>query len=172
MATELCAFLLELSKLVEEAIAVDDSQAHIPAYEPGGQRHVPYAKACDTTKETRRERILKFFGRGKRAVGTADYSTIVGEACANSLCGRGHGADPRMRIVDRKPFLDALLERPEVRERLKKAIADAERPDDFVDQCILRKRKTHSTYDMIDAYRHLMLIKHPSRGSCQQGRNN
>lgn len=70
---------------------------------------------------------------------------------------------PRRKLVESKPFLDSLLERPEVRERIKKAIVLIERPPDFVDSCILRKRAHHATYDMIDAYRDLFLIKHPGR---------
>ena len=44
------AFLTELSKLMDEAIARDE-QPRMPAYEPGGARHIPYKSASDTTKK-------------------------------------------------------------------------------------------------------------------------
>ena len=72
------ALLLEISKIVEEAIAVDDPGTHNPAYAPVGAHHVPFTKACDTTKDTRWNQIVRFFGRAKRSVGPTDYSTMVG----------------------------------------------------------------------------------------------
>jgi hypothetical protein len=157
--------LLELSKILEEAIAVDDPCTHKPAYAPGGERRVPYQQASDTTKDTRWNQVVRFFGRAKRSVGLKDFSTMVGEGVANGIVGKGHGADPRRKLGARGPLLDALLARPEVRERIKKKIAEMEKPDDYANKCILRKRKSCATYDMIDAYRDLFLIKHPSRST-------
>ena len=164
---KLHAFMTEVSKIMEEAIAVDDPKASArdPAFAPNGAKHTPFPKACDTVRDTRWNRVVHFFGRINRAVGKTDASTIMGEGIANSIAGKGHGADRRRRLVEPGAFLDALLARPEVRERLKKKIAERERPADHVQDMILRKRKTCSTYDMIDGYRDLFLVKHPGRGT-------
>lgn len=117
--------LIELSKIVDEAIAQDDDR--------------PNARS--------------------------EY--MVGEGVANSLAPKGHGADRRRKLVgqDVKSFLDALLRDDQARARLKRAIATKERPADHVRQCVQRKRMAHASYDAIDQYRDLFLIKHPSRGA-------
>eukprot|EP00966_Prymnesium_polylepis_P051259 1186395-Prymnesium_polylepis.2 len=141
---KLYVFLLEISRVLEDAIAADDPIDRKDAYAPGGKQHKPYKKAGETTRDDRWNRVLRYFGRGKRSVGKDDYSYIVGEGCANAIAPVGHGADPRRKIVDSREFLEALLARPEVRNRIKKAISDIERPDDFVGECVLRKRRVHA----------------------------
>jgi len=37
---------------------------------------------------------------------------MTGEGCAAAIAPVGHGFDYRKKIVEPKPFLDALLERP------------------------------------------------------------
>jgi len=62
-------------------------------------------------------------------------------------------------------YLQALLADPNVRDRLKRAIADIERSATHNSDCLKRKRRCHATYNMIDGYRDLFLVKHPSRGA-------
>ena len=164
---KLHALLLELSHVVAEAIARDDPAAHEDAFEPGGAQHVTYAKSKSKSTRTKRwTRIQAFLGRARRAVGDVDFSFMMGESIAGTLKPRGHGADARRTPVrDPQAFLDALLEDVAVRERLKRAIASKERTADHVQQCVQRKRLAHTSYDAIDQYRDMFLVKHPSRGA-------
>ena len=163
---KLHAFLLEVSRLIEEAIARDEPGAgKRETYEPGGARHVPFTEAGKTVRNERFNGIMKFFGRARRAVGKIDYSAIMGSGVANALNPKGHGADGRRKLgLDVPVFLESLLKDEDARQRLKKAIAAVERPDDHVTDCVLRKHKSRATYNMIDVYRDLFLVKHPSRG--------
>jgi len=63
---KLHAFLLEVSRLLEEAIAQDDDPRE-PAYEPGGARHVPVDKAGDTARDGRWTRWVKWSTRSTRS---------------------------------------------------------------------------------------------------------
>ena len=160
------AFLQELSVLMQEAIARDDDKNRNPAFEHGGARHVPLSKACDTVWNNRWDRWLPFVGRARRALGSKDHSRLMGRGVANALHPKGHGADGRRKLgLDVDEFLDELLKDAGAVARLKNAIAAAERSQDHVAQCVARKRACHATYDMIDAYRALFLVKHPSRGA-------
>ena len=165
---KLYAFLETISEIMAEAIAEDDpAEGTRPeTYEPGGALHVPAKRASDRTRDTRWNRWVPFIGRASRALGAKDHSWLMGKGVGHALMPRGHGDDVRRRLgLEPGAFLAALLEDEAVRARIKKAIADVERTDDHVKQCVLRKRQCHATYDMIDAYRSLFLIKHPSRGA-------
>jgi len=98
-----------------------------------------------------------------------ELSRLMEEAIARDeeeRCPKGHGADARRKLgIDPVEFLDELLADEKARARLKKAIAAKERTSDHVTQAVMRKRECNATYDMIDAYRSLFLVKHPSRGA-------
>jgi hypothetical protein len=163
---KLHAFLLELSHVMEEAIAKDDPNDRLAAYEPGGAHHVAFANASEATRDRRWSRWVPFVGRARRSVGQADHSALMGTGVAHALNPKGHGADARRKLgIEPKQFLASLLADEGARERLKRAIAAVERGTDHVAACVTRKRLVHATYDMIDAYRDLFLVKHPSRGA-------
>jgi hypothetical protein len=156
---KLHAFMTELSRIVEAAEAQDTEKISLE-YEPGGSRHVTFKAGCDSTKDRRWNRVHMFISRGRRAVGKADWSRILGQGIANLLNPKGHGADPRRKLgLDEKEFLDELLSDEKARARLKKAIADIERSSDHTHQCLVRKRACNATYNMIDEYRALFLVK-------------
>eukprot|EP00966_Prymnesium_polylepis_P325958 7381892-Prymnesium_polylepis.1 len=151
--------MTELSRIVDAAEA-QDTEKISPEYEPGGSRHVTFKAGCDSTKDRRWNRVHMFISRGRRAVGKADWSRILGQGIANLLNPKGHGADPRRKLgLDEKEFLDELLSDEKACARLKKAIADVERSSDHTHQCLVRKRACNATYNMIDEYRALFLVK-------------
>ena len=161
---KLHAFLLEVSRLLEEAIAQDDDPRE-PAYEPGGARHVPVDKAGDTARDGRWTRWVKWSTRSTRSLGRHDHSWLAGKAAANALNPKGHGADWRRKGgIEPKVYLLALLEDAGAKKRIKEAIAAAERDEKHLANCVRRKRQCHATYDMIAAYRDLFLVKHEPEG--------
>ena len=155
--------LLEISKLMREAIAADEPDTRDPRYAPGGCKHVPFEKASASTKDSRWQRFLPFWMRSRRSVGDVDASTMVGAMAVNALNPRGHGADMRRRVPDAQAMLRAILNDDTARERLKRAIATHERSATHVMDCVLRKRKANASYALIDAYHDLFLVKHPNR---------
>ena len=161
-------FMVALTKVMAAAIAQDDPDAGTrdAAYEPGGARHVRFLDASKSTQGRRFDRVTKFFDRARRAIGKKDYSAAVGTGVANALNRKGHGAlEERYLGLETRAFLEALLRDEGARKKLKAAIAEVERSADHVNECVIRKRKVNSTYAMIDVYRDLFLVKHPSRGS-------
>ena len=122
-------FLVAVSRDMDEAIARDDPGTRLAAYEYGGSSHIPYDKLkSHKSRDSRWDRILKFYGRARKAVGPHDMSYMMGEGVVRSIAPKGHGAEPR-RELDRDvtAFLDALLSNETARERLKLAIAVRER---------------------------------------------
>jgi hypothetical protein len=162
---KMAAFLQELSALIAEAIARDE-QPRMQAYEPGGRLHVPLSKAGERTEDERWNRWVPFIGRARRMLGVEDHSRLMGRGVVNALSPRGHGADPRRKLgIDSRVWLEEVMADEGARERLKRAIEAVERPEDHNRACVTRKRACNATYDMIDAYRSLFLVKHPSRGT-------
>ena len=157
---KLHAFLLDLSDLLEEAIAREDPQPTTapgirPDTMPGGAHHVPFHQASPVTQYHRWNRVVRFFGRARRSVGDTDMSAILGSGIAASLNRKGHGADPRRRLArDTAVFLSTLLSDDGAREHLKRAIATHERPTDFVSQCFQSGRRAARARAQIHGPRH------------------
>ena len=164
---KLHAFMLKLSELMEEAIAQDDPTARTrdPDYEPNGRFHVPFTQGSHDTKTRRWNRVSKWYNRARRTVGMHDHSSMLGTGVADALHPKGHGSQCCKLGIDARAFLDALLKDDRARARLKTAIAAVERDADHVQKCVLRKRNGNATFNMIDSYRDLFLVKHPSRGA-------
>jgi hypothetical protein len=145
---------------------LDEKETTRESFLPGGENHVPVKEAKVTLRRSRWEAWLPKFGYVKRALSRKDHSWLMGWGVAHALNPKlnGHGSDPRKKLgLEPNEFLEALLSDEGTRARLKKAIADVERPASHVGDCVTLKRSANATYDMIDAYRHLFLIKHPSR---------
>jgi len=161
---KLHAFMAELSRMLAEEL--DEKETTRESFLPGGENHVPVKEAKVTLRRSRWEAWLPKFGYVKRALSRKDHSWLMGWGVAHALNPKlnGHGSDPRKKLgLEPNEFLEALLSDEGTRARLKKAIADVERPASHVGDCVTLKRSANATYDMIDAYRHLFLIKHPSR---------
>ena len=158
-------FLVAVSRDMDEAIARDFPGTRRLEYEYGGSRHVPYDKIKEhKSRDSRWDRILKFFGRARKAVGAHDMSYMMGEGVVRSIAPKGHGAEPRRKLVrDVAAFLDALLSNETARERLKLAIAVRERTDDHVALMAERRRLANNTFAAPEQYRDQFLIKYPSR---------
>ena len=161
------AFLLEVSHIMEETLAKNEARKDArPAYAPGGAQHVPFKSAGETTRDERWGTWLPFIGRAKRAVGQADHSRMLGRAVGNALCPKGHGSDERRKGgIDAAEFMDEIMANAKAVERIERAIAATKRSSTHVADAVKRKRACNATYDVIDAYRSLFLVKHPSRGA-------
>ena len=156
--------LLEISKLMSAALGEEvDASARSPDWEPGGKRHVPFARASDTTRDSRWARWVPGWRRCRIAVGDADASAMTGTVVANTLAPKGHGADPMRRLPDANAMLASILNDSKAVAKLKAAIAAHERSSTHVQDCVMRKRGANASYATIDAYRDLFLVKHPSR---------
>jgi hypothetical protein len=160
---KLHTLLCELSRLLE--FEIGETGPDDGAYLPGGAKHVPIKDAGKTTRNDRWNKWLPHMGRAERAIGKQDHSWLMATGVANALCPSGHGQDARKKLgLDPNTFLQVLVwSNDDARERIKQEIAKAERKDNHVGQCLTLKRASNSTFAILDAYRHMFLIKHPSR---------
>ena len=108
---------------------------------------------------------IKFKDDADGKKGSQNFSQILANGVARNAHGLGHGARGE-RQLDFLTFVDALIgERDGICMRtIEKVIAAKKKGKDHVGHLLEVKQLARATYAMIDKYRHLLLIKHASRG--------
>ena len=168
--------IAELSELLEaagagladEADGADgaDGEDQTQKKTPRNHLSVDFGDGCERLQREiwgERDDLFRQIAKG---LSPKSFSELLADAISRATNGKGHGARKLRKLVVLRHFMNYFLDDRDGinRPAVKRMLADRERHDDHALHLLEKKMNANVSYNAIDEYRELFLVKHASRG--------
>ena len=127
---------------------------------------IAYQSSSERTQERRWVEVYAVIDHLMSIAGGETALThIMVDALGRGLAPMGHGGKAARALGKIDDILAALWARPAVAKCFEDYMRTLAKGEDHVQKLIETKIRGNATYRMVDAYRHLMLVPHASRGT-------